>query len=120
LLCLFKAYEETKEKYFGGLISPSDTFLDHVLGLEAKFVMELENNVSKLEIGKYLLSKLPTFSLLGCPSFPSLLFFSVMVFLFNKILNKTYKPKNSKHLERHGRFDEFDLWASRSFNFKIK
>ena len=72
LLCLFKAYEETKEKPFGGLISPSDAFLDHVLGLEAKFVIEFENNVSKLEIGKYLLSKLPTFSLLGCPSFPSL------------------------------------------------
>ncbi|CAB4020831.1 Hypothetical predicted protein, partial [Paramuricea clavata] len=45
LLCLFKAYEETKEKPFGGLISPSDTFLDHVLGLEAKFVIEFENNV---------------------------------------------------------------------------
>jgi hypothetical protein len=61
-LCLFKAYEETKEEPFGGIILPSDTFLDHVLGLEEQFVIEFENNVSKLEIGKYLLSKLPTFS----------------------------------------------------------
>ena len=59
---LFKAYEETKEEPFGGIILPSDTFLDHVLGLEGHFVIEFENNVSKLEIGKYLLSKLPTFS----------------------------------------------------------
>ena len=46
LLCLIKAYEETNEKPFGGLISPSKVFVDYVLDLEAKFVLAFEKNVS--------------------------------------------------------------------------
>ena len=102
LLCSFKAYEETKEKPFGGLISPSQAFTDYVLGLKAKFMIEFENNVSKFEIGKYLLSKLPKFPLqLGCPSFPSLylsrLFLSMRIHYALKFSNRELYSANRKN-----------------------
>jgi hypothetical protein len=56
LLCLFKGYKESEEKPFGGLIMPSDKFVSYITDLEATFVVEFENNVSRLQIGKYLLS----------------------------------------------------------------
>ena len=71
LLCQFKAYEESEKKPFGGLIPPSDVFVNYVLELKAIFMMEFERNVSKTDIGKYLLSKLPTFSSLKCLCFLS-------------------------------------------------
>ena len=72
LLCLFKGYEESEEKPFGGLITPSDKFVSYITDLEAAtFVVAFENNVSRLQIGKYLLSKLSEYSLLECAHFPS-------------------------------------------------
>ena len=56
------------------LITPSDKFVSYITGLEATFVMEFEKNVSKLQMGKYLLSKLPKYSHLECPHFPSAFF----------------------------------------------
>ena len=56
------------------LITPSDKFLSYITGLEATFVMEFEKYVSKLQMGKYLLSKLPKYSHLECPHFPSAFF----------------------------------------------
>ena len=56
---------------FGALIPPSDVFMNYVLELEAIFMMEFERNISKTNIGKYILSKLPTFSSFQCSSFPS-------------------------------------------------
>ena len=46
--------------------------MSYITGLEATFVMEFEKNVSKQQMGKYLLSlKLPKYSHLECPHFPS-------------------------------------------------
>ncbi len=45
LLCLFKGYEESKEKPFGGLITPSEKFVSYVTSLEATFVVEFGKNV---------------------------------------------------------------------------
>ena len=58
------------------LITPSDKFVSYITGLEATFVMEFEKNVSKLQMGKYLLSKLPKYqySHLECPHFPCAFF----------------------------------------------
>jgi hypothetical protein len=105
LLCLFKAYDET-EKPFGGLVSPLDTFVDCVLDLEAQFVLEFENNVSKLGVGNHLLSKLPKFTLLGCPDFPSLyllrLFIRMCIHYVLKFGNRelcSAKTKNRKYLK---------------------
>ena len=106
LLCLFKAYEESKEKPFGGLISPSNVFVDYVLDLEAKFVSAFEKNVSKIGIGDYLLSNLPKFASVGCPSFPSLYLLKLFVRMRthyalkfgNRELYST-KRKNRKYLK---------------------
>ena len=57
------------------LITPWDNFLSYITGLEATFVVEFEKNVSKLQMGKYLLSKLPKYSHLECPHFPSAFFY---------------------------------------------
>ena len=58
------------------LITPSDKFVSYITGLEATFVMEFEKNVSKQQMGKYLLSlKLPKYSHLECPHFPSAFFY---------------------------------------------
>ena len=78
LLCLLKGYVDSK-KTFGGLITPSDKFVDYITGLEATFVPEFENNVSKLQIQKYLLSKLPMYSLLECAHFPSAYLLKIFV-----------------------------------------
>ena len=106
LLCLFKAYEEAKEKPFGERISPSNVFTDYVLDLEAKFVLAFENNVSKLGIGNYLLTNLPKFTLLGCPSFPNLyllrLFVRMRIHYALKFGNRelySAKRKNRKYLK---------------------
>jgi hypothetical protein len=34
LLCLFKAYEISKEKPFGGLVVPSDSFIEYVKNID--------------------------------------------------------------------------------------
>ena len=60
LLCLFKEYDELEKNpsgQTGGLLIP--------------LVMEFQNNVSKLQIGKFLLSKLSKYSLLESPHFAS-------------------------------------------------
>lgn len=105
LLCLFKGYEESKEKPFGGLITPSDKFVSYITGLEATFVVEFENNVSRLPIGKYL-SKLSKYSLLECVHFPSVyllrLFVRMRIHYALKFGNRVLrfaKKKNRKYLK---------------------
>ena len=54
--------------------------MSYITGLEATFVMEFEKNVSKLQMGKNLLSlKLPKYSHLECPHFPSAFFLRLFV-----------------------------------------
>ena len=105
LLCLFKGYEDS-EKPFGGLINPSDKFVNYITGLEATFVIEFENNVSKLQIGKYLLSKLPKYSLSECAHFPSAYLLKLFVRMrihyalkFGNRQLRSAKKKNRKYLK---------------------
>ncbi len=95
-----------KEKPFGGLITPSDKFVSYVTSLEATFVVEFEKNVSKLQIGKYLLSTLTPISSLKCVHFPSLyllkLFIRMRIHYALKFGNRelrTAKKKNRKYFK---------------------
>ena len=105
LRCLFKGYEDS-EKPFGGLITPSDKFVNYITGLEATFVIEFENNLSKLQIGKYRLSKLPKYSLLECAHFPSAYLLKLFVRMrihnalkFGNRQLRSAKKKNRKYLK---------------------
>jgi hypothetical protein len=106
LLCMFKGYEQHKDKPFGGLLTPSAHFVSYVTSLEATFVVEFENNVSKLQIGKYLLSKLSPISLMECEHFPSLyllkLFIRMRIHYALKFANRelrTTRKKNRKYFK---------------------
>ena len=109
LFCFFKGYDELEKNpsgQTGGLITPSDNFVSYITGLEATFVVEFENNVSKQEIGKYLLSKLPKFSLLECPHFPSVFLLRLFIRMrihyalkFGNRVLRSAKKKNRKYLK---------------------
>jgi hypothetical protein len=71
LLCMFKAFSETTEKPFGGLLCPNKQFLEYITEIEATFVQQFEQNISMIDVGKYLLSILPQFNAIQCPCFPS-------------------------------------------------
>ena len=103
LLCFFKAYEVSKENPFGGLVMPSDSFIDYVKNIEALFVTLLTNNVNRLGIGQYLLSALPKFVLPQCQGFPSTfllkLFVRMRIHFALKFYNRelySNKKKNRK------------------------
>ena len=54
LFCMFKAYNETKEKPFGRLLSPNKQFLDYITGMEAIFVAYRELTSTKKKNRKFL------------------------------------------------------------------
>ena len=97
---------EDSEKPFGGLITPSNKFVNYITFLEATFVIEFENNVSKLQIGKYLLSKLPKYSLSEWSHFPSAYLLKLFVRMrihyalkFGNTQIRSAKKKNRKYLK---------------------
>ena len=101
LFCMFKAFNETKEKPFGGLLSPNKQFLDYITGMEAIFVEQFEKNISKLDVGKYLLSKLPLFTAEQCKCFPSTydlrLFIRMGIHYALKFDNRELSPTKKKN-----------------------
>jgi hypothetical protein len=106
LLCLFKGYEQNKDKPFGGLLNPTKTFVDYVASTEAKFIDAFTSNVDKLEVGNYLLSILPKFTIAQCAHFPSTyllkLFVRMCIHYALKFGNRelrSAKKKNRKYLK---------------------
>ena len=78
LFCMFKGYE-SKDKLFGGLVSPSSPFVNYIASIESKFIDEFANNVNKSGIGKYLLSCLNKFFMPQCETFPSIYLLKLFV-----------------------------------------
>ena len=109
LLCLFKEYDGLEKKPSGqtaGLLTPSDKFVSYITCLEATFVVEFENNISQLQIGKFLLSKLSKHSLLHCPHFPSEFLLQLFIRMrvhyalkFGNRVLRSAKRKNRKYLK---------------------